>query len=176
VMVAQQLGVILTSKRRSSASYKEIPSPQNRHTTTNNKQTQVRAVRRAEATADQLFPDEGERKEYEKRVTVVDGMQEDIEGVEWYLFQAEQMTKGKLQLLNDQGRWEPFKKDGLRGWLLIVVRAHIARHAECPPVSSVCLCSSLPSGRGAESVCVCWCTTAADASADTTAAGVCHVH
>jgi len=80
----------------------------------------VRAVRRAEATADQLFPDEGERKEYEKRVTVVDGMQEDIEGVEWYLFQAEQMTKGKLQLLNDQGRWEPFKKDGLRGWLLIV--------------------------------------------------------
>lgn len=107
-------------------------------------------MRRAEATAQQLFPDEDERTEYEKRVAVVDSMQEDIEGVEWYLFQAEQMTQGKLQLLNDQGRWEPFKKDGLRGWLLIVVRAHTARQAPSAPlVPALCLCS-LPSGRGAE--------------------------
>jgi hypothetical protein len=99
-------------------------------------------VRRAEATAEQLFPDKGERQEYEKRVMVVDSMQKDIEGVEWYLFQAEQMTRGKLQLLNDQGRWEPFKKDGLRGWLLILVRAHtVARYAPSAPLCAHSLVS-----------------------------------
>jgi len=27
----------------------------------------------------------------------------------------------QLRLLNAQGRWEPFTKDGIRGWILIAV-------------------------------------------------------
>lgn len=81
----------------------------------------VKAVRRSEQTEEQFFPSAEQQKEYQARVKVVDSMQKDIEGVEWFLFQAEQTSRGRLRLLDDRGRWEPFTRDGLAGWLLILV-------------------------------------------------------
>uniref|UniRef100_A0A7S0RN39 Uncharacterized protein n=1 Tax=Pyramimonas obovata TaxID=1411642 RepID=A0A7S0RN39_9CHLO len=84
-----------------------------------NADSAVNIVKASEKKKD-LFR-ESEWKEFQELQELIQQRDVDIEGIEWYLMYAEQMSGGRLQLLNDQGRWEPFEESGLRGWLFLLV-------------------------------------------------------
>lgn len=68
-----------------------------------------------------VFKNDDDLKFYRGNVEIFRQQEADIEGVESYLSYAEQVTFGKLKLLNERGKWEPWKKEGWRGWLFIVI-------------------------------------------------------
>ncbi|KAK3266202.1 hypothetical protein CYMTET_25155 [Cymbomonas tetramitiformis] len=68
-----------------------------------------------------VFTNDDDLEFYRGNVKIFQQQEVDIEGVEGYLSYAEQVTFGKLKLLNERGRWEPWKKEGWRGWLFIAI-------------------------------------------------------